>query len=208
MYRFEKNEKPKGDDRYPFLEKGQALRYIFDIEHTVYTDLSNKVSLKPFYGKKPKLLIRRVINRQDRLMVAYTDQRLVFKKDINPFVIKDAKWNIFVVLGILNSRLISYLYINSSTIATKDDFRQTTLAELRRIPIPYLTSEDARQNQMVALVDQMLELHKQLAMVKTDHDMTVIQRQIDATDRQIDQLVYELYGLTEEEVKIVEEGST
>ncbi len=36
--------------------------------------------------------------------------------------------------------------------------------------------------------------------------MTIIQRQIDATDRQIDQLVYELYGLTEEETKIVEEG--
>ena len=202
--RFEKNEKPKGDDWYPFLEKGQSRRYVFDIEHTVYTDLSNKVSLKPFYEKKPKLLIRRVINRQDKLMVAYTDQRLVFKKDINPFVITDAKWNIFFVLGILNSRLISYLYINSSTIATKDDFRQTTLAELRRIPIPYLTSEDARQNQMVALVDQMLELHKQLASAKTDHDKTVIQRQIDATDRQIDQLVYELYGLTEEEIKIVE----
>lgn len=33
-----------------------------------------------------------------------------------------------------------------------------------------------------------------------------LQRQIDATDRQIDQLVYELYGLTEEEVDVVEGG--
>ena len=40
--------------------------------------------------------------------------------------------------------------------------------------------------------------------VKTDHDKTVIQRQIDATDRQINQLVYGLYGLTAEEIKIVE----
>jgi hypothetical protein len=31
--------------------------------------------------------------------------------------------------------------------------------------------------------------------------------QIDATDRQIDRLVYELYGLTEEEIRIVEEGA-
>ncbi|HHT9138238.1 MAG TPA: hypothetical protein ACFYEK_13480 [Candidatus Wunengus sp. YC60] len=61
---------------------------------------------------------------------------------------------------------------------------------------------------MVALVDQMLELHKQSASAKTDHNKIVIHRQIDATDRQIDQLVYELYGLTEEEIKIVEEGST
>ncbi|MBM4056319.1 MAG: hypothetical protein FJ264_16940 [Planctomycetes bacterium] len=57
---------------------------------------------------------------------------------------------------------------------------------------------------MVTLVDQMLEFHKQSASAKTDHDKTVIQRQIDAIDRQIDQLVYELYGLAEDEIKIVE----
>ena len=56
-------------------------------------------------------------------------------------------------------------------------------------------------------LEKILELHKQLTSAKTDHDKAVIQRQIDATDRQIDQLVYELYGLTEEEIKIIEEGS-
>lgn len=57
---------------------------------------------------------------------------------------------------------------------------------------------------MFSLVDQMLSLNKQLPAAKTDHEKTALQRQIDATDRQIDQLVYELYGLTEEEIKIVE----
>ena len=38
-------------------------------------------------------------------------------------------------------------------------------------------------------------------------DKTAVQRQIDATDRQIDQLVYELYGLTEDEISIVEEAT-
>lgn len=42
---------------------------------------------------------------------------------------------------------------------------------------------------------------------KTGHDKTVLQRQIDAADNQIDNLVYELYDLTEEEIKIVEGGS-
>ena len=39
------------------------------------------------------------------------------------------------------------------------------------------------------------------------HEKTAIQRQIDATDRQIDQLVYDLYGLTDEEIRIVEEAT-
>jgi len=54
------------------------------------------------------------------------------------------------------------------------------------------------------LRDLMLALHQQLAEAKTPHDKTAIQRHIDAVDRQIDRLVYELYGLTEEEIKIVE----
>jgi hypothetical protein len=59
---------------------------------------------------------------------------------------------------------------------------------------------------MVELVETMLKLHKELAAAKTSHEKTAIQRQIDATDRQIDQLVYKLYGLTKEEIKIVEEA--
>ena len=50
----------------------------------------------------------------------------------------------------------------------------------------------------------MLSLHKQLPEARTPHEQTALQRQIEATDRQIDALVYELYGLTEEEIGIVE----
>jgi predicted nucleic acid-binding Zn-ribbon protein len=60
---------------------------------------------------------------------------------------------------------------------------------------------------MIDLVETMLKLHKQLAAAKTSHEKSLIQRQIDATDKQIDQLVYELYDLTDEEIRIVEEAT-
>jgi hypothetical protein len=47
-------------------------------------------------------------------------------------------------------------------------------------------------------------LHKQLTEAKTSHEQILIKRQIDATDQQIDKLVYELYELTPEEIAIVE----
>lgn len=56
---------------------------------------------------------------------------------------------------------------------------------------------------MVLLVARMFDLRPQRTAAKTDHAKTNIQP-IDATDEQIDQLVYELYGLTEAEIKIVE----
>jgi len=57
---------------------------------------------------------------------------------------------------------------------------------------------------MMSFVEYMSELHKQLAAAKSAPEKTTIQRQIDATDKQIDELVYELYGLGEEERRIVE----
>jgi hypothetical protein len=54
----------------------------------------------------------------------------------------------------------------------------------------------------------MISLHKHLGPVKMTHDKVTLQREINATDRQINQLVYDLYGLTQEEISIVEEGAS
>ena len=53
------------------------------------------------------------------------------------------------------------------------------------------------------LVETMLKLHKDLPKAKTPHEQESLQRQVAAADKQIDALVYELYGLREEEIRIV-----
>jgi len=58
----------------------------------------------------------------------------------------------------------------------------------------------------VKLVERMLALHEKLAMGRIERERTVLGYQIEATDRRIDRLVYELYGLTEEEIRVVEGG--
>jgi len=58
---------------------------------------------------------------------------------------------------------------------------------------------------MVQLVDQMLEGKRQLASARTERDKTFYDNKCATLDRQIDQLVYELYDLTPEEIAIVEE---
>ncbi|MDY6878184.1 MAG: hypothetical protein SWK90_18530 [Chloroflexota bacterium] len=61
-----------------------------------------------------------------------------------------------------------------------------------------------RHDKMVTLVERILALHRKLAAATIPADKKLYQRQIETTDRQIDALVYELYGLTEEEIGIVE----
>jgi len=55
---------------------------------------------------------------------------------------------------------------------------------------------------LVSLVECMLELHKRSPRLPQEQEM--VKREIESTDRSIDRLVYELYGLSEEEIRIVE----
>ena len=81
---------------------------------------------------------------------------------------------------------------------------------IRHLPIRTIHFSEANDkschDRMVNLVQQILELNKQLAEAKVPQAKIVLQRQIETTDRQIDQLVYDLYGLIDEEIKIVEKG--
>jgi hypothetical protein len=56
----------------------------------------------------------------------------------------------------------------------------------------------------VSLVEKMFELHKKLTFARIPDEKTKLQRQIDSTDSQIDNLVYDLYALTDDEIAIVE----
>jgi len=181
-------------------------RYSFTIENSFYVNLKELKSLFQFYDEKEKILIRRIINRQDRLDSVYFNKSGVFKKDLNPFILTNSSFNTKYILALINSKLFSWIYLNGSSIASKDDFRQTTLAELRKLPIRKI-SEAQRDNhdKLVNLVSQMLESKKQVAAAKTESEKEYLEKKCNIIDKQIDQLVYELYGLTEEEIKIVEE---
>jgi hypothetical protein len=66
--------------------------------------------------------------------------------------------------------------------------------------------EKAQHDKLVALVDNMLELQKKYREARMEIDKGLYEQQIRILDAQIDRLVYDLYGLTEEEVKVVEKN--
>jgi len=113
------------------------------------------------------------------------------------------------VLAVLNSPILTYFLRQTGTMLRGGYFRMKT-AYLNPFPVRTIDfsnpTDKGHHDRMVELVETMLNLHKQLSAAKTSYEKTAIQRQIDTTDKQIDQLVYELYGLTEEEVHIIEGG--
>ncbi len=179
---------------FPFLSKGNVYNFSLVKDSVYNTDLADKKNLVQFYQAEPKILIRRIISRQDRLSVTYCEEKIVFKKDINPFIPIDKNFDCYFLTGIIASKLISFIYLNSSSIATKDDFRQTTLSELRKLPIPNIDIN--KQKPISDIVKEILRLKSE----SSNSDTTNL-------ENQIDQLVYQLYELTEEEIKIIE-GNT
>ncbi len=114
------------------------------------------------------------------------------------------------LLALLNSRL-GFFYFKQTCAALEgagEAYLRFFGQYLENFPVVLpKRSEKRRNNRMVELVERMLLLHKDLDSPKTAHARTVIERQIEATDRQIDRLVCELYGLTDEEIAIVEEAT-
>ena len=121
--------------------------------------------------------------------------------------------NDLYLLGVLNSKLAQFYF--TKVCAGLEGGGTTYLRffgqYIENFPVHVLKnsdpSEQAAHNKMVALVEHMLELQRRLPAARTPREKKCPERQIEATDGQIDALVYELYGLTEEEIKIVEAAS-
>jgi predicted type IV restriction endonuclease len=115
--------------------------------------------------------------------------------------------NDLYLLGLLNSKLLR-IFIHSVCTDLQGDSYNFSGIFLVRTPIRPINSDDPTDTTMhdrvVSLVTLMLDLNKKLAASTQPHERTIIERQIDATDKEIDTLVYKLYGLTDDEIIIVE----
>lgn len=107
----------------------------------------NGITKITYYGCcfSQKTAYRTIVNRQNRLMAFYEDTGIVTNKDYNPFVITSKDFDILYILALLNSRLFSYRYIKKSSLALKDDFRQTTLSEIRKFGIKRIDKNEQKK---------------------------------------------------------------
>ena len=118
------------------------------------------------------------------------------------------------LLGILNSRLFWFAIGNLSIPfgVRAGQYRYRLIYQyMEKVPIRVIdfTSKTDKEThgQMVALVERNLDLHQRLSAAQTPAEKERLQRRIGNTDQEIDRLVYDLYGLTEAEIKIVEAAS-
>jgi adenine-specific DNA-methyltransferase len=154
----------------------------------------------------------------EKIIIRQTGDSPIATLDRQQFIVRDNLYTIRprhdgldlrYVLGLLNSRLMTFVY-QSINPEQGEALAQVKKGHLVQLPIRRINFDDpqdvARHDRMVEMVEEMLRLqkeHAQAEALKEDrrHDLA---RRIARLDAQIDGLVYELYGLTEEEVGVVE----
>jgi type I restriction-modification system DNA methylase subunit len=118
------------------------------------------------------------------------------------------------LLGLLNSRLAAFYF--TQTCAGLEGAGETYLRffgqylegfPLRTLDLSH-AADKARHDRMVALVDRMLEMNKKKRSGKlAPSELDRLEREVATTDAEIDELVYELYGITNEERKVIESAA-
>jgi hypothetical protein len=194
----------------PYLDGVDVCRYCLSWsgEWLAYGDwLAESRKSVPFSGER--ILVRQIPNGPPYLVHGvFTDAP--FYNDINSMVIFEPKGGMSLkyLLGLINSRLVSYWFQKTYDKLQRKIFPQFKVNELGCFPIRKLAvdalADKSRHDKVVSLVEQMLQAKKQLAGAQSDKDRDFYENKCAGLDRQIDALVYELYGLTAEEVKIVE----
>ena len=182
-YKFDENT-------YPYLNGADVGRYFLNwsgqwLRYGEWLSQPKKIEQFSF----PRILIREITGKFPTVVQAmYVSDTYLNNKSILNILQKDIKYSLFSLLGYLNSKLISFYHKRQTVKGNRNLFPKIVIKDLQNYPFPI------NQDSMKTLE----ELTKNILELKKD--------KLDTTDLeiQIDQLVYQLYDLTEEEIAIIE----
>lgn len=162
----------------------------WNIERYYYTNydklkIIGGTKVKYKYEIAPRILIRRT---GDYLCCAYLTEPALTESTIYSCWSIDKNIHNLFILGVLHSKVADY-YIKNKLITNPQAFPQILMTDLKLLPIPYPDMEN--HNLIKNLTEKRLKFNE-------------INNYATNLENEIDQIVYKLYGLTEDEIKIVE----
>ncbi|HDQ41920.1 MAG TPA: restriction endonuclease subunit R [Desulfonatronum sp.] len=191
QFKTELTPKPKGW-KGPWKGRKPGPYQWYEIQDTV-----------AYYQKfeRPKIIVPAIVRQASYQL----DLEGFYSNDKTSIIASDDLY----LLGLLNSKVPDYeLHKIAST--KQGGYYEYKPMYIEQLPIrtidPANPADVALHGKLAALVQRMLDLHKRAAAASTSHEQTLIQRRVATTDQEIDRLVYELYGLNDEEIAIVEQA--
>jgi methylase of polypeptide subunit release factors len=190
--------------RYYFKWGGKYIRYNKGLIDKSKKEYGNLVEEK--YFNNPKIFLREIASN---IECCYDDQKYYSLNKVYSVQSRN-EYNLKYLLILLNSKLLSFYFRNKFEEAhIRGGYLQFKKIYTSQIPIYKIDfsnkKEKAKHDESVELADKILDLNKQLQSIpEHSNKWDSVKKEIEKTDREIDERVYELYGLGEEEKKVVE----
>lgn len=157
---------------------------------------------------RPRILLREITGRMPWcLHFAYMEEKFLNNKSIlNILDYNDDTGRMKALLAVLNSHVISFYYKIQGVKSSRKLFPKVVIRDLKSFPIPkaLLTTAYPR---IVRMVDQMIAASKSRTKSKTDKDKNYYENRCATLNRQLDAEICILYGLTENDISLIEENS-
>lgn len=167
-----------------------VTRYNLTWNGKEYIDYCNGIAnpRNPSFFVGKRMLVREITNPSIFAALieieAYNDPSIIIVKESRDYPIE-------ILVGIMNSKLATFFHFNHSPKATKGAFPKILVQDIKEYPLPKVNSDERKI--LMRLVDDVTTIKKGKTIADTS-----------ALENQIDFLVYHLYGLTYDEVLIVD----
>ena len=196
---------PKNKNYKPLIRGNNIERYYVDLSFSdkkgSWVDAS-----RPFRQHQTgiRIITQEVSNMQQkrRLNGAVIQNDIYVGHTANYILLKGKKYHPNYFIALLNSFLLDFIF------QTFNSTNHIPARELKRLPIRTIDFKNPKEkvihDKLVSLVDRMLQLHKKKTSLPPSTGREKVEREIAVTDEKIDEIIYGLYGITEEERKIIE----
>ncbi|MEO6135703.1 MAG: N-6 DNA methylase [Ginsengibacter sp.] len=155
---------------------------------------------KPENFKDEKILIRKITGKT--LIATFIPETAYCNTLLHVLKLNDKSYSYKSILAILNASLIGWYFRKKFQIGDDDTFPQIMIRDILQFPIPVIDKK--KDEQLNKLVNTLLQLQKEKQQTTLPDKLKQLETRIQYTDDIINKLVYELYGLSEAEIGIVE----
>ncbi|WP_020003659.1 Eco57I restriction-modification methylase domain-containing protein [Brachyspira innocens] len=187
----------------PTLLGEEVSKYQIAYENTYCLENHKEVSRLKLFSEVEKILIRRVANQ---LIATYDNENYYFIKNLYSLISKD--YNLKYILGLLNSKLLNFFFKKYFTTKKEDIFPEIQAYHINELPIYKIDldkkEEKEKYNKIIELVDSMIILNKKILSEKNPNSLNMLNRQISACEKQLDNLIFSIYNLNDEERRIID----
>src|SRR3989338_2780970 len=199
------SDKKEGEGWYKYLDGKDVKRYQVDwsgkwVKYGNWLAAPRTIDLY----QNPRILVRQIPSPPPySINAVFVDENMLMN-DRNSMIILSFKINYLFVLAVLNSKITTFWFANTFDKFQRKTFPQFKVKELATFPIP--NASQAEQEKIAKKGQAMLEIQKELQAISANTDKhNSLKRDIEKLDREIDEAIYKLYGLTAEEIRTIEE---